>query len=543
MALDGIILSKEKEDLCRRLPIRINRITQVSDNELVFNVHANKERTNLIISCHSVYNRIHLTDKAYKGYDNPSGFVMLLRKTILNGIIEEIRQYDYDRYLDLSIRSLNDLYDEVHYHLYVELMGKYANVVLVDANGKILDAFKRIPPFENNKRTIWPGSKYVLPQNQHKKDPFKSDDYDENISLVKQFQGFSPLLEKEVHYRLNEEDFKGIMQKIKTSDKLYIALDKKDYVYHIIPLKHTSLNFKAYDLNEGFDKLYYSLEEKERIKHLTDDLFKYTKRQLKHYEDKVVKLKETLKEAENCDELRNFGDLLFMYHDLDAKGMSEVSVEDFDGQEKKIRLDPKYTIKENANRYYHNYHKKRKSKEHLLEQIAIATNELDYFRSVNEQLSIANYEDALEIKEEMIRYGNLKDNRKNKRKNKTSKWHLYQISFKDHLITFGKNNLQNDILTFKYGKSDYTWLHAQKLHGAHVLIDTAKPDEETLRFAANIAAYFSNGRYSSSVGVDYCLLKDVKKIKGSKAGFVAIKNYKTIFIDPYLEDDSIIMTI
>ena len=136
------------------------------------------------------------------------------------------------------------------------------------------------------------------------------------------------------------------------------------------------------------------------------------------------------------------------------------------------------------------------------------------------------------IKEELIRYNYLRTPNKKGPKKKKDKYNLYQIRFKDHLITFGKNNIQNETLTFKYAKPGYMWFHAQKYHGSHLCVDTDTPDEETIRMCANLAAYFSKGRYSSSVPVDYCLQKNVKKIKGSRSGLVAISNYKTIFIDP-----------
>lgn len=538
MALDGLVLNKIVNNLNDCLPMRINRITQVSQNELVFNVHANSKRRNLFISCHSLYNRIHFTTKDYSSFDEPSGFIMLLRKHIQNGIIESITQHNYDRYLVCNIRALNDMYDEKHYSLYIELMGKYANIILVDENNKVLDALKRIPPFENNKRTIWPGSEFELPENQNKRNPFICDDYDKDVSLLKQFQGFSPLLVKEFEYRFANQSFKEIMEEIKLSDKLYITKVKDSFELHIIPLLHLGNNYNIYEINEGFDYIYYQLEEKERIKLITGDLFKFAKRQTKHYENKLVKLNESLQEAFNSETLKDYGDLLYTYSNLNLKGLNEIEVIDYEGNQIKIKLDPKRNIKENANRYYINYQKKRKSQKYLEEQIEITQNELEYFSSIDEQLSIANYEDALMIKEEMIKFGYLKDtNKRKKNKKKKELYHLYQIEFDNRKITFGKNNLQNDNLTFHYAKNNYTWFHAKDYHGAHLCIDTDNPSEDMIRFCANLAAYFSNGRLSSSVPVDYCLVKDVKKIKGSKAGKVSIRNYKTIYIDPILDKD------
>ncbi|MBQ5804276.1 MAG: NFACT family protein, partial [Erysipelotrichaceae bacterium] len=197
MALDGIILSKIKEDLEAYLPIRINRISQTSATEVVFNVHADNVRTNLAISLHSNYNHICLSNKNYTTYNDPSTFVMVLRKYLLNGIIYRIEQFGYDRYLLLHIRARNELYDEKEYVLSVELMGKYANLILVSDENRIIDALKKIPPYENTRRTILPGAVFTLPEKQDKQDPYCPSDISLDESLVNQIQGFSKLLENE----------------------------------------------------------------------------------------------------------------------------------------------------------------------------------------------------------------------------------------------------------------------------------------------------------------------------------------------------------
>ncbi|MBQ5756856.1 MAG: NFACT family protein [Erysipelotrichaceae bacterium] len=253
MALDGIILSCIKKELDAQLPIRINKISELSSTEIVFQVLANRERTNLLISLHSNYNRIALTKRQLSSSDNPGGFVMLLRKHLNNGIIWQIDQNCYDRYLLLHIRTRDELYDERHFLLSVELMGKYANLVLVDEDtGRILDALKRIPPFENTRRTILSGAVFTLPEPQGKQDPFSDPQIDLNESLVAQLAGFSKLLEQEVRYRLPQQSFAEIMQEIAGSEHLYIChLPNKDE-YHILPLTHLG-ECRAYPLFEGFE--------------------------------------------------------------------------------------------------------------------------------------------------------------------------------------------------------------------------------------------------------------------------------------------------
>ena len=541
MALDGIILSKVKQDLDNYLPIRINRISETSKTEVVFNVHANTVRTNLVISLHSNYNHICLSNKNYTTYNDPSTFVMVLRKHILNGIIYSIEQNNYDRYLLLHVRARDELYDEKEYILSVELMGKYANLILVDSNNKIVDALKKIPPYENTRRTILPGADFTLPDKQNKLDPYVNTDINFDESLVEQVQGFSKLLETEIRYRLNNQTYGTILQEIKDSNNLYLTKVKDTYEYHVIPLTHLSSVYTKWNIQEAFDELYFKDDEKERIKNISEDLYKIVKRQIKHFNTKIGKLQYSLSDAENLQEDKDNGDLLYLYNNLDQKGLTEVTITDYENNQKTIKLDPKLSVKANANKYYNLYQKKRKGKVYIEEQLSIANNELEYFKSLSEQLSIANYSDALDIKEELGKYGYLKKPVSKNKKKKTT--NLYQVKVDDCTITFGKNNIQNNYLTFEYAKSNYTWFHVKQFHGSHVVVDTNEPNEKIFRICANLAAYYSQGRMSSSVPVDYCLVKDVKKVKGAKPGFVTFSNYKTIYIDPFEDKQLSINTI
>ena len=541
MALDGIIINKIKEDLEVYLPIRINRISQTSATEIVFNVHADNVRTNLVISLHSNYNHICLSKKNYTTYNDPSTFVMVLRKHLLNGIIYRIEQFGYDRYLLLHVRARNELYDEKEYVLSVELMGKYANLILVSDENRIIDTLKKIPPYENTRRTILPGAVFTLPEKQDKQDPYHPSEINFDESLVNQIQGFSKLLENEVRYRMSSLTYEEIMKQVKESRHLYLTGVSDKYEFHVIPLTHFEKEAVQWNIQEGLDEVYYRDDEKERIRNISDDLFKVVRRQIKHFETKIRKLNVSLEEALNLQGDKENGDLLYTCENLEQKGLKQIEVSDFNGEMKQISLDPKLSIKGNANRYYSLYQKKRKGKGHIEEQIGIAENELEYFESISEQLSIADYADALDIREELSRYGYLKKSiSKNKKKKKVN---LYQISVDGYVITFGKNNIQNSFLSFEYAHSNDTWFHAKQFHGSHVTVNTDKPSEKIIRICANLAAYYSKGRYSSSVPVDYCLVRDLKKVKGAKSGFVTFKNYKTIYIDPIEDKDLTISVI
>ncbi len=542
MALDGITLFKIREDLKTHLPLRINKILETSKTQIVFGVHSEHGRTSLVLSFHSNDNHIYLSKRNYQTYSDPSTFVMVLRKYILNGLIYDIEQSDYDRYLLFRIRARDELYDEKEYTLSCELMGKYANLILINDQNRIIDALKKIPPFENNRRTILPNVPFLLPEKQDKKDPFTAQDIDFDESLVAQLQGFSRLLENEVRFRMgNGRSFSQIMEEIKRSDSLYVCRKQDSFDFHVIELSHLDLPCEKYPLQEGFETIFYEDGEKDRIRGISDDLFKVVRRQLKHYDTKIKKLEQSLEDALNLQGDKENGELLYLYEDLDRKGLKEVQITDYEGNTKTVPLDPRLSVKANAAKYYNQYQKKRKGKVYIEEQLEQARNELTYFESLNEQLSMADYADALDIKEELSRFCYLRKNDGRSRKKK--KINLYQIKIDGHTITFGKNNLQNAALSFDYARPNHTWFHAKQYHGSHVTIDTDHPDEKLIRICANLAAWYSKGRYSSSVPVDYCLVKELKKIKGGKPGFVTFRNYKTIYIDPEEDKESVIAMI
>lgn len=530
MALDGIILNAISHDLQKLVPAKINRIQQVSDDEIIFTIH-HQGKKRLLISCHSKYNRINLTERTYKTIDYPNNFVMVLRKHLDNALITNISQIGLDRILRFELTGYDDISDKHQYFLYLELMGKYANLILVDDNGDIIDCLKRIPPYMNSTRILHPGAKYHLPTAHQKQNPFDLPKIDLDNSLVKQLHGFSPILDKEVKYRMAvlKEDFKDIMEEIQNSNTLYLYPQE----FHIIELKHLDVKAHIYPLEIGLDYIYGNLEEEVRIKQQSGDLIKYVKKELTKEENKLIKLERTLDEALNSSINAKYGELLYAYQHQLPNHQTSVEVVDFEtGESITIPLDPKLTINQNAKKYFHKYNKSKNAKIEVAKQIDICTKKIQYLQAINEQLGFANVEDALEIKEELVNKGFYFKNHKVTRRKKNTKPHFLTLKIEDTLIYVGKNNVQNDYLTFKLAHKQDTWLHVKDLHGAHVLIKNSNPDEKLLRIGALLAAYYSKGRLSSSVPVNYCPVKNLKKIKNSPLGKVALSNYKTIYIDP-----------
>ncbi len=536
MALDGIILAQLCRELKEALPLRINKIYQISNTELLFQCRG-KEKKTLLISAHSQYNRICYTKKTYPTPESPSPFVMLLRKHLENGMMISIEQQGLDRWLDITIMIRNEIGDKVQRHLYVELMGKYANVILVDEHDKILDALKRIPPFQNNQRTIQPGALFKKPKMQEgKQNPFEPCTLNLEQSLTSQLHGFSPLLSKEVMHRLsNNESFDDIMHQIRTSKEFYLCRDDNEMLYHVLPLTHLSSSFEHCPMMEGMDVMYYHKEEKDRIKQITGDLFKLVRAQLKHHKTKLPKLMDAYEEALDCQKWQEYGDYLHAYAYMVKKGETSISFDRFDGEGIiTIPLDPKLDGRQNAKKCFQKYTKGKKGQIHLNEQIELCQKEIEYFEALDQQLELAGFNDAAEIRDELTAQGYLKEQAKRiRKKKKDTVPSITVVDFDDSTqILFGKNNLQNDYLTFKLAKKDAIWMHAKDYHGAHVIITNPNPTEEMIRLGANIAAFYSKGRYSSSVPVNWCPVKNLKKVPGMKPGFVSLSSYKTIYIDP-----------
>lgn len=535
MALDGLLLQQLTSELNTYIPAKLLKLQQISDTELLFTLRTSQGNQRLLISLHSVYNRINLTKETYTTMETPGNFLMLLRKQIDGGIIRSLEQVGLDRVLHMVVEARNEMGDIHEKHLYIELMGKYANIILVGEDGKIIDALKRIPPFENSKRTIHPGAMFQLPApHTGKQDPYHYENIDPTESFTKQFHGFSPLLSKEMQYRMqNGENFDEVMQQIKESHTLYISDVNETLYFHCIPLQHLEGTPRSYPLMKGMDLLFYQKEEQVRIKQQSGDLFRAVRKELHKNVSKLPKLQQSLEEAIDCDKYREYGDLLFAYMGSVEKAKT-VTLPSFEtGEDVTIPMDMRFDIKGNANKYYQKYHKSKRAQSILQEQIALCEKEISYFENLEVQLEQASVQDAIEIREELAKQGYVKAYRSKIRKKKKQELPHYETFVVDDVTIYvGKNNLQNDYVTWKLGRKSDTWLHAKDLHGAHVIIAQEQPNEKLLRTGAMLAAWYSQGRYSSSVPINYCNVRQLKKVPGNKGSFVSLSTYNTIYIDP-----------
>ena len=541
MAIDGILLNKQVEVIADYLPCKIQKISQISDYELLF-LCRNKEKGkfNLFISTHPNTAHVSILDQKLATLDEPKGFLMLLRKHLEQAVISDITQINYDRWFTLTIHTFNTLGDAIEIQLVVELMGKYANLILVNEEGIIIDAIKRIPPFQNQLRTIQPGAKFIpTPSQRNKVDPFACTFINKDISLADQFQGFSKELALQVSELMASQDFMSIMQMIRESSHLYISKINNTFIYHCIPLTYLKNTPIKMNLMEGINYIFETQEQQERLKSLTADVVKCIKNNKKHFNGKIRKLNEQLELSNDYDLYRNYGDMIFTLANQ-SSGHDTITAYDYEAEcEVSIPLESKYDSYTNARRYYKKYNKSRKGIEHIENQLDIARKEYDYFSDLYDQLDYMDVIAATQIRTQLQQKGYLKVNKQSKpnHKKKNKEITINSIEVNGVRIYYGKNSIQNETITFNTNARKGLWFHVKDSSGAHVLLTDHYDDEFYIRLCAQIAALFSPYRHSSSVEVQYCPVNKVKKLPKGNPGQVLLSNYKSIFIDP---DESII---
>ena len=536
--MDGILIHKVVERLNDLVPAKVQKIAQISDYEMVFTMrNAAMGRFDLFISAHPKTNHVSLIEHKIEGLDEPKGFVMLARKHLEQSVLVRIEQTCYDRWFSMVFQTYNTLGDPVEKRLVIELMGKYANIILVNENGTILDAVKRIPPFQNQMRTIQPGAQFVAtPLQSGRKDPFETDHIDPEIALSSQFYGFGKDLANEVEYRLkNGMSFGSIMDEIDSSQFLYICTDAPiPSHYHCIALDHRHTTIRQMDLFAGLNYIFSQSEAIERLKLVTSDVTKCIKSNLKHLQGKLPKLQQALDEAMDCDRYRLYGDLIYTCPRQD-NGYDHILAHDYTcDSDVLIPLDPRYDSYGNAKRYYQKYTKQKKGIAHIQQQIEITTKERDYFATLSEQLDYMDVLAATQIRQQLQDKGYLKKNKTKpgKKKKKENGIAVNKINVDGTIIYYGKNHIQNEQVTFNTNARKGMWFHVLNSSGAHVLLSAHTDDEFYIRLCAQIAALFSKYRYSSSVAVQYCPVNKVRKMPKGQPGQVLLDHYKTIYIDP-----------
>ncbi|WAA10652.1 Rqc2 family fibronectin-binding protein [Fervidibacillus albus] len=560
MSFDGLFtyaITKELQSLCGG---RITKIHQPYPNELVLIVRKDGKNNKLLISAHPSYARIQLTDLTYENPKEPPMFCMLLRKHLEGFFIEKIEQKGLDRIIEFRIKGRNEIGDISYKQLIVEIMGKHSNIVLVDEQKQtIIDCIKHVSHSVNRYRALLPGHSYKWPPKQDKINPLSCsmEDFLAEIDfnrgridkqIVERFSGISPLFAKEIVYQSGianritlPETFMKLMEKIKSGNMTpnFIKTKHKDYFY-LFPLKHLDGETSKFPTFSALlDRYYFEKAKRDRVRQIGGEIERFIRNEIDKNKEKRKKLHETLEEAKNSSIFQLYGELLTAHLYQAKKGMTEITVTNYyDEQEKTVTipLDPNKTPSENAQYYFQKYQKGKNAISAIRTQLKLTEQEQHYFEGLFQQMETASPKDIDEIKEELIEQGYLRKRNRGKKKKQNELPKLEQYRSKDGTVIFvGKNNKQNDYLTMKLAKREEIWLHAKDIPGSHVVIRSVNPNEQTIEEAAILAAYFSKGRNSSNVPVDYTKVKYVRKPSGAKPGFVIYDHQQTVFVTPSIE--------
>lgn len=567
MALDGIYLSSLVYEFKNKiLNAKIDKINQPEKDEIILTVRKDRKNLKLLISSSSKFPRIHFTEISKPNPLKASMFTMVLRKYLLGGIITNIEQLDGDRIVKLSIENTDELGFFSKYTLIVEIMGRHSNITLIrDRDNKIMEAIKHVYSDVNSFRVIYPGISYVYPPASLRVDPFNIDNdlYNDIMSTIsdisdesifsKIFTGVSKPLSKNIYLSLIENNPNITKDLILDYFKDFILNLEENYSYNIYKSNETYKDFHCVDLKYLFNDLnnkelespsllleefYFTKDKQERLTNRAFDLFKLLHNNIDRCKNKANKLNLVLEECSKKDEFKIKGDLLTSYIYMLKKGQSEISLQNFYSENSDeymtITLDENKGPSENVQYFYKKYNKLKKSEEGAYEQLEKNEEELKYLNSVITNIeNCDNYEDIDSIKKELIETGYLRfkassGKQKKEKENKPLKF----VTSSGIDIYVGKNNIQNDYLSLKFANKNHYWFHAKDIPGSHVILTTNSPSDRDLEEAAIIAAFYSKGKESSKVNIDYTLVKNLKKPAQSKPGMVIYHTNSSLIVRP-----------
>ena len=539
MSFDGFFLHHMTEELRRELlGGRIQKINQPFEQELVLQIRSNRKSHKLLLSAHSVFGRVQLTDTTFENPAVPNTFIMVMRKYLQGAVIEAIQQVENDRILEISVSNKNEIGDSVAVTLVIEIMGKHSNIILLDkASGKIIEAIKHVGFSQNSYRTILPGSTYVAPPQNGSLNPFTVGD--EKLFQILQTEDLEPKRLQQMFQGLGRDTATELSGRL-TADKLKTfraffasptqpSLTEKSFS----ALLFSDSKIQMSSLSELLDTFYKDKAERDRVNQQASELIRRVENELEKNRKKLGKQEEELLATENAEEFRQKGELLTTFLHQVPNDQDQVELDNYyTGEKIIIALDKALTPNQNAQRYFKRYQKLKEAVKHLTSLIEETRATILYLESVETALSQASLTEIAEIREELIQTGFIR-RRQREKIQKRQKPEKYLATDGQTIILVGRNNLQNDELTFKIAKKDELWFHAKDIPGSHVVITgNLQPSDEVKTDAAELAAYFSKARLSNLVQVDMIEAKKLNKPTGGKPGFVTYTGQKTLRVTP-----------
>lgn len=540
MSFDGFFLHHMVEELrTELLNGRIQKINQPFEQELVLQIRSNRKSHRLLLSAHPVFGRIQLTESTFENPAQPSTFIMVLRKYLQGAVIESIQQIDNDRIVEITVSNKNEIGDHIQATLIIEIMGKHSNILLVDKSShKILEVIKHIGFSQNSYRTLLPGATYIAPPSTDALNPFTVKD--EKLFEILQtqeltaknlqtlFQGLGKDTATELERQLLSDKLSNFRSFFKQETKPCLT----DKSFSCVPFSSKTTEYFD-NLSQLLDVYYKDKAERDRVKQQASELIRRVENELQKNRQKLKKQEKELLATENAEEFRQKGELLTTFLHQVPNDQDQVILDNYyTNQPITIALDKALTPNQNAQRYFKRYQKLKEAVKYLTELIEETKATILYLESVETVLNQAGLDEIAEIREELIQTGFIR-RRQREKIQKRQKPEKYLASDGKTIILVGRNNLQNDELTFKIARKEELWFHAKDIPGSHVVITAnLNPTDEVKTDAAELAAYFSKGRLSNLVQVDMIEVKKLNKPTGGKPGFVTYTGQKTLRVTP-----------
>lgn len=575
MAFDGILVRALRNELDRELQdARINKIAQPEPEELIITFKTRNGLKKVLISANASLPLIYLTEDNKQSPATAPGFCMLLRKHLNSARLLSVTQPGLERVIVFTIEHLDEMGDLKLKYLNIELMGKYSNIIFTDDRGVILDAIRHVPPSVSSVRTVLPGQPYFIPDTQNKINPESVtkeqfleilDDKDRLSDVFfRHFTGFSGPAVQEILYH-EDLDPDRYVSELSPDEKTDLAdcfirivnellnsplTAEIAYENGLGPVQYSAVSLDSYRGNEEeytvktFDspslmlKTYFSERNiTTNMRQKSQDMRKVAETLLSRAVKKLDLQKKQMKDTEKRETYRLYGELLNAYSYQLPVGEKTVSVLNYyDNTELKIPTDPDLSIADNAKRYFDKYTKQKRTYQALEELIPQTESEIEHLSSIVLAIDIArDNEDLQQIREEMADAGFIKRQvGKNGRKIKSASKPWHYISSDGYDIYVGRNNLQNDMLTFKFADGNDIWMHAKKAPGSHVIIRTRNEEipDRTYEEAGALAVYYSTVRDTPKAEVDYIEKKHVKKPNGGAPGFVVYYTNYSLMASP-----------
>lgn len=572
MPLDGFTLRLLINELSAVVGSRVEKIHQPARDSLVFHIRSREGAGKLLISASANCPRLHLTAYAPENPAVPPMLCMLLRKHLTGAVITAIRQQGLDRTVFIDFSATNEIGDRVSLTLCVEIMAKHSNIVLIDSQSNIIDAVKRVDFTQSTVRQILPSVKYELPPAQNKMNLL--DEGAKKVAdaicavkgmrlssaILSTVEGVSPLIAREIAYTVAQEDYApdelNDAEKTRLEKKLCeiqtmlegngavpTVLKKDTSVYYdfsftdITQYGDIVTRKAAESFSKMLDEFYYEKDRFERTRQRSSSLMKLLSNISARLARKLAAQQAELKECANKDTLRIYAELILANQYSLQKGALFYDLENFYDECKPVRIpcDPALSPSANAQKYFKEYRKAKTAESMLGDLINKSEQDLQYIETVIDAVNRADgFSELAQIRDELYTCGFLKRAKNDKTKKLQSLPPLEYISDDGYRILVGRNNIQNDKLTFKTARKDDSWFHVQKAPGSHVVVlgEGEIIPETTVRQAAVLAAYHSSARESSGVPVDYTEVRELKKPVGANPGKVIYHTYNTMWVTP-----------